>query len=300
MKKYFITTAITVSALSVTINLHAFVVPVIDAGSQSLITAQTTNDIIAGIDRAQDAVRAFNQSIKLYQNAMDRFNKLQDLYKNNIEQNRLIDTIRGYKGDPQKLVGILGRTKKAVRKYGYYSNRYYQNPEAIVTDQKLWNNFENTYGKVDNVTYRFTGNSAEQHYENLQELATGYYEYNNLIKENINKKQALQKELERLQDEYDKAETENKRFAYAKGMDVVRGSLLQLQDQEENSYRNLQVLMNREKIYSSVRNYLEDNNYEYQETQNKDNSKYMTNDEAYDSLREQEERALARNNINLW
>jgi len=173
--------------LFVTLNLSAFVVPVLDGVTHSLISAQTTNDIIVGIDRAQEAVRAFNQSIKLYQNAMDRFNKLQDLYKNNIEQNRLIDTIRGYKGDPQKLVGILGRTKKAVRKYGYYSNRYYQNPEAIVTDQKLWNNFENTYGKVDNVTYRFTGNSAEQHYENLQELATGYYEYNDLIKENIKK-----------------------------------------------------------------------------------------------------------------
>ena len=274
--------------------------PVLDGGAHSLIVAQTTNDIIEGIDRAQEAVKAFSQSIKLYQNAMDRYNKLQDLYKNNIEQNRLIDTIKNYKGDPNKLVGILGRTKRAVRKYGYYGNRYYQNPEAIVTDQRLWKSFEKAYGKVDNVTYRFTGNSTEQHYENLQELATGYYEYNNLIEENIKKKQSLQKELERLQDEYDKADTENKRFAYAKGMDFVRESLHQLEDQEGNSYRNLQALMNREKIYNSVRNYIEDNNYEYQEGQNRDTSEYMTNSDAYDTLREQEDKALARNNINLW
>ena len=58
--------------------------------------------------------------------------------------------------------------------------------------------------------------------------------------------------------------------------------------------------MNREKIYNSVRNYLENSNYEYQETQNRDTSKYMSNNDAYNSLREQEKRALARNNINLW
>lgn len=275
-------------------------IPVVDAGTQSLITAQTTNDIMAGIDRAQEALRAYSQSIKLYESAIDRFNKLQDLYKNNIEQNRLIDTIKGYKGDPRELIGMLSKTKRAVRKYSYYGNRYYQNPEDIVTDQKEWKRFESAYGKVDDLTYRFTGDNAKQHYENLQEMTTAYYEYNNLIKENIKKKQELHKELERLQDEYDKADTENKRFACSQGISVVKQALKDLQDQEDVAYKNLQALIDREKIFGKVRQYLEDNNYAYQEKQNRETSEYMTNEDAYESIREAEDQALARNNINLW
>ncbi|HBM17289.1 MAG TPA: hypothetical protein DD381_13255 [Lentisphaeria bacterium] len=299
MKKYITCTLITVIILTLGC-CEIFAFPVVDVGTHSLLSAQTTNDIVEGIDRAQEALRAYSQSIKLYENAIDRFNKLQDIYKNDIERNSLINTIKDFKGDPQELIGILANTKRTVRRYDYYSNRYYQNPEDIVTDQNLWKNFERAYGHVDNVTYRFTGDNTKQHYENLQELATSYYDYDTLIKENIAKKQTLQKELERLQDCYDNADTENKRLAYAKGMDVVKQSLNQIQDQEENSYRNLQVLMNREKIYSSVRNYLDDNNYAYQETKNRENSKYLTNEEAYNSLREQEDKALARNDLNLW
>ena len=72
MKKNMIRIGLT--GLTLLLSIKAFaIIPVTDAGAQSLITAQTTNDIIAGIDRAQEAVRAFNQGIKLYQNAMNRF-----------------------------------------------------------------------------------------------------------------------------------------------------------------------------------------------------------------------------------
>jgi len=224
------------------------------------------NQISQGILRAGEAMRALEQTIRLYEKSVQQYQKLQEMSVNDLTRNGYLNSLRNFKGDPASIRGVLGKTRSLLEKSVPYEStsrhpdKYgskdtsYQAPDDIVVVQEAVDKMGKVLGTVDRTTHLMKTPTPTKIYDYYDKLKTSYMEYNDLIGKNVSLKQELASQMDEVVKKIDNATTESENEKYQAEYDILNRRVSLLQDEESVSWRNLQALEAQRKIYENEKN----------------------------------------------
>jgi hypothetical protein len=269
----------------------SFAFVVFDPGTHSHIMALETTTLVQGIQRSVEAIQALEESIRIYENGVKQFNQLQDMYEKDILRTDYLNSLRNFKGDPASIKGVLKDTRRIFEKFELYDEEKYQSPDEIVVTQEAVDNMGEVLDTVDETTHLMKNPNSNRIYDYYKKMMSSYMKYNEMVEENRILKQELIKQMDMVLVKIDNAETEIENEKYKTEYEILDHRLVTLQDMENISYRNLEVLEKQQEIYEKAKDTAAANRADFVQKEYWEKAKCITQDELVKHLNGTEKNA---------